>query len=80
MLSGAKQRYGGDKATMNRDLKRKSGAWGVFLSFLLFLQSANTAHWKVADLAHMPLGIALVTVVSILVVWKKWRRVPINPP
>jgi hypothetical protein len=80
MLSGAKQRYAGDKATMNRDIKRKSGAWGgVCLSFLLFLQLANT-YWKVADLAHMPLGIALVTVVSILVVWKKWRRVPINPP
>ena len=79
MLSGAKQRYAGDKATMNRDIKRKSGVWGVFLSFLLFLQLANT-YWKVADLAHMPLGIALVTVVSILVVWKKWRRVPINPP
>lgn len=45
----------------------------MFLSFFLFLQLANTSYWSVADLAYMPLGIAFVTVVSILVVWKEWR-------
>jgi len=37
MLSGAKQRYAGDKATMNRDIKRKSGAWGGGVPLLLTL-------------------------------------------
>jgi hypothetical protein len=51
----------------------------VFLSFF-FLQLRTLLIGKSPDLAYMSLGIAFMTVVSILVVWKMWRRVLMNPP
>ena len=65
---------------MNPKIKRKIGAWALFLLFFLFLQLANTAYWKIADLAYMFLGLAFFGISSILVVRRKWRSPLMNPP
>jgi hypothetical protein len=66
-------------------MKRKIGAWALFLSFFLFLQLGATSHWKIADQAYtsgvsakpayMFFGFAAMGVISILVVRRKWRSV-----
>ena len=60
---------------MSRDMKRKIGAWALFLSFFLFLQLGATSYWKIADQAYMFFGLAAMGVISILVVRRKWRSV-----
>jgi hypothetical protein len=59
---------------MNQNVKRKIGAWGLFLLFLLFLELGATSYWKMADVAYMSVGIAFFSVMSILVVRRRWRK------
>jgi hypothetical protein len=65
---------------MNPNIRRKIGAWALFLGFFLFLSLGATSYWKIADLAYMFLGLAAMAVISLLAVWGKWRSVLMNPP
>ena len=64
---------------MNRDIKRKIGAWALFVSFFLFLQLGATSYWKIADQAYMFVGLAAMAVISVLVVRHRWRSL-VNAP
>lgn len=52
----------------------------MFLLFFLFLQLGATSYWKIADLTYMFLALAAISVISLLVVWGKWRNALMNPP
>jgi hypothetical protein len=54
-------------------MRRKAGAWMLFLVFLLLLSLGFTQYGQIANYVLISIRLALVAVLSILVVRERWK-------